>query len=129
MTSVRTQMDVLLEKRSTNDAEVSALSQNLVALKARLEEKEKALAKHSQDFRNAVEAIRERSSRLEYCEMSMFTSQEEARLAEIKATEAKQAAAAAVATGEGELQTAVEQSHSLSKVPKFMSFKFAICVI
>ena len=112
--AVQTHLDFLLKKRSTNEAEVSALSQNLEALKARLEEKEKALAKHSQDFRNAVEAICERSSRKEYCEMSMFNAQEEARLAEIKATDEMRAAAAAVATGEDGLQTAVDERNSLN---------------
>ena len=112
--AVPTQLNFLLEKRSTNEAEVSALSQNLVALKARLEEKEEALAKHSQDFRNAVEAICKKSSRLEYCEMSMFDAQEEARLAVINATEEMQAAAAAVATGEDGLQTAVDERNSLN---------------
>ena len=111
--TAQTHLDFLMEKRSTNEAEVNALSQSLVALRKELEDKEKALIEHSQNFRRAVEAIRERSSRLEYCEMSMFTSQEEARLVEINATEEMQAAAAAVATGERELQTAVERSSSL----------------
>ena len=112
--AVPTQLNFLLKKRSTNEVEVSALSQNLEALKARLEEKEKALAKHSQDFRNAVEAICERSSRKEYCEMSMFNAQEEARLAEIKATDEMRAAAAAVASGEHELQTAMVRGNDLN---------------
>ena len=112
--AVLTHLDFLLEERTTNEAKISALSQSLVALRKELDDKEKALAKHSLNFRNAVEAICERSSRLEYCEMSMFTSQEEARKAEVKATEEMQAEAAAVASGELELRTATVRANDLN---------------
>ena len=60
--TAQTNLDFLLKKRTANEAKVTALSQSLVALRKELDDKEKALAEHSLNFRNAMEAISIRSS-------------------------------------------------------------------
>ena len=60
--TAQTNLDFLLKKRTANEAKVTAVSQSLVALRKELDDKEKALAEHSLNFRNAMEAISIRSS-------------------------------------------------------------------
>ena len=87
--TVQTHLDFLIKERSTNEAKSTALSQSLVTLKMELANKEQALAEYSKQFWNAKEAIRIHSNQGHYCEMTMFTTQEEARLAEITADKEK----------------------------------------
>ena len=111
--TVQTHLDFLMRKRSTNETKITALSQSLVTLNTELANKEKALAESSKQLLNAMEAIQTHLAQGHYCEMSMFTAQDEARLAEVAANKKKQLAEAAVTACEHDLQAAGVRSATL----------------
>ena len=77
--SVLTKASALSKQLNENEATKAALLENLGALHEALKIKEQALAECSKQLWNASEAIRIHPNQGNYCEMTMFTTQDEAR--------------------------------------------------